>query len=84
MDDAQISGDLSRVLFTKDEIAHWREDDPIPDFERKAVEAGLLTDEQVTEIRAQVMERMRDAVRAANSAPDADPADLLTAVFATA
>ncbi|MFN8193177.1 MAG: thiamine pyrophosphate-dependent dehydrogenase E1 component subunit alpha [Nocardioidaceae bacterium] len=69
---------------TKDEIAHWREDDPIPDFERKAVEAGLLTDEQVTEIRAQVMERMRDAVRAANSAPDADPADLLTAVFATA
>jgi TPP-dependent pyruvate/acetoin dehydrogenase alpha subunit len=69
---------------TKDEIAEWRADDPIPDFERKAVAAGLLTEDDLAEIRATVMERLRDAVRTANAAPDADPADLLTAVFATA
>ncbi len=68
---------------TKDEIAEWRDDDPIPDFEKQAVEAGLLTEDDVAAIRAQVMEKLRDAVRTANAAPDADPADLLTAVFAT-
>lgn len=69
---------------TKDEIAEWRDDDPIPDFERKVVEAGLLTDDEVAQVRAQVMDRLRDAVRTANAAPDADPADLLTAVYADA
>lgn len=68
---------------TKDEIAHWRDDDPIPDFERKAVDAGLLSEDDVAAIRGQVMDRMRDAVRTANAAPDADPADLLSAVYAT-
>ena len=69
---------------TKDEIAEWRADDPIPDFERRAVEAGLLTLTEVEEIRGAVMEEMRAAVREANAAPDADPADLLDAVFARA
>ncbi|MFT3872916.1 MAG: thiamine pyrophosphate-dependent dehydrogenase E1 component subunit alpha [Nocardioides sp.] len=67
---------------TKDEIAEWRDDDPIPDFERKVVEAGLLTEDEIAQVRAEVMDRLRDAVRTANAAPDADPADLLTAVYA--
>ncbi len=69
---------------TKDEIQQWRDDDPIADFERKVVTTGLLTPTDVQEVRAEVMERMREAVRAANAAPDADPSDLLDAVFASA
>ncbi len=69
---------------TKDEIAEWRADDPIVDFERQVVQAGLLTDEELAQVRAEVMEEMRAAVRDANAAPDADPADLLDAVFARA
>lgn len=67
---------------TKEEISEWREKDPIARFEVQAVEHGLLIDEDVAAVRAEAMEQMRDAVRAANAAPDAAPTDLLAAVFA--
>jgi pyruvate dehydrogenase E1 component alpha subunit len=67
---------------TKEEISQWRAGDPILRFEHAAKEAGLLTDDEVQAIRTRAMEEMREAVRAANAAPDADPSDLLDAVFA--
>jgi pyruvate dehydrogenase E1 component alpha subunit len=69
---------------TKEEIAEWRSKDPILRFEAQVKEAGVLTDEEVQAIRTQAMEQMRNAVREANAAPDADPTDLLDAVFARA
>jgi TPP-dependent pyruvate/acetoin dehydrogenase alpha subunit len=69
---------------TREEIAEWREKDPILRFEHEAVAAGLLDQEAVQSIRTEAMNQMRDAVREANSAPDADPSDLLDAVFAPA
>ena len=69
---------------TKEEIAEWREQDPILRFETRVKESGLLSDEEVQAIRTQAMEDMREAVRQANAAPDADPSDLLDAVFARA
>ena len=69
---------------TREEIAEWREKDPILRFEHEAVAAGLLDQEAVQSIRTEAMNRMRDAVREANAAPDADPSDLLDAVFAPA
>ncbi|RYB93435.1 thiamine pyrophosphate-dependent dehydrogenase E1 component subunit alpha [Nocardioides oleivorans] len=69
---------------TKEEIADWRAKDPILRFEAQVKESGLLTDEEVQAIRTQAMEDMREAVRQANAAPDADPSDLLDAVFARA
>lgn len=69
---------------TKEEIAEWREQDPILRFEARVTESGLLSTEEVQAIRTQAMEDMREAVRQANAAPDADPSDLLDAVFARA
>lgn len=69
---------------TKEEIADWRAQDPIIRFETQVKESGLLTEEEVQAIRTQAMEDMREAVRQANAAPDADPSDLLDAVFARA
>ena len=69
---------------TKEEIAEWRSKDPILRFEAQVKESGVLTDEEVQAIRTQAMEQMRNAVREANAAPDADPSDLLDAVFARA
>ena len=67
---------------TKEEIAEWRGMDPILRFEAKVREAGLLTDEEIQHVRTRALEDMRSAVREANAAPDADPADLLDAVYA--
>jgi len=69
---------------TREEIAEWRDRDPILRFEERVRESGLLSDEEITAARSQAMEDMKAAVRAANSAPDADPSDLLDAVFAPA
>ena len=69
---------------TKEEIADWRDRDPILRFEVVAQEAGLLTAADVEAARTAALDDMRAAVRAANAAPDADPSDLLDAVFARA
>jgi TPP-dependent pyruvate/acetoin dehydrogenase alpha subunit len=69
---------------TKEEIARWRALDPILRFEGQVRERGLLTDEEVQQVRTAVVEQVREAVRRAAAAPDADPADLLDAVYARA
>jgi TPP-dependent pyruvate/acetoin dehydrogenase alpha subunit len=69
---------------TKEEIADWRERDPILRFEDRVRAEGLLTDDDVEAARTAALDDMRAAVRAANAAPDADPSDLLDAVFARA
>lgn len=67
---------------TKEEISEWRERDPIVRFETRVRESGVLSDAEVESVRSDALEQMRDAVRTANAAPDADPAHLLDAVYA--
>jgi TPP-dependent pyruvate/acetoin dehydrogenase alpha subunit len=69
---------------TKEEISEWRDKDPIGRFETLVVERGVLSSADVEEIRAAATSDVRDAARRANAAPDANPDDLLDAVFATA
>jgi len=69
---------------TKEEIAEWRDRDPILRFESLVLERGVLDQAAVDAIRNQVTQDIRSAVRAANAAPDARPDDLLEAVFASA
>jgi pyruvate dehydrogenase E1 component alpha subunit len=71
---------------TREEIEQWRADDPIAAFEAEVLAAGGLSESDVEEVRATAREQVRDAVRQAMQAPDADPAVLLgdpaAAVFA--
>lgn len=69
---------------TKEEITEWRGRDPIVAFEKKATELDLLSEEDLKAISAEAMQLMRQAVRDANNAPDANPDDLLDSVFADA
>ena len=67
---------------TREEISEWRDKDPILQFEGVVRQRGLLSDEEIQAVRTEAMESIRNAVRTANAAPDADPSDLLDAVFA--
>ena len=69
---------------TREEISEWRDKDPIGRFETLVVERGVLTAQDVEEVRAAATNDIRDAARRANAGPDANPDDLLSAVFATA
>ncbi|GAA5174810.1 thiamine pyrophosphate-dependent dehydrogenase E1 component subunit alpha [Pseudonocardia eucalypti] len=66
---------------TREEIAQWRERDPILAFEERA--RGLLTEERMATCRDRARDDVRGAVRAAGSAPDARPDELLAGVFAS-
>jgi TPP-dependent pyruvate/acetoin dehydrogenase alpha subunit len=69
---------------TREEISEWRDKDPIGRFETLVVDRGVLTAADIEEIRASATNDVRDAARRANAAEDANPDDLLAAVFATA
>ncbi|QNN53862.1 thiamine pyrophosphate-dependent dehydrogenase E1 component subunit alpha [Nocardioides mesophilus] len=58
---------------TKEEIAQWRERDPILRFEAVVLERGVLDQAAVEEIRARATADIRTAVRAANAAPTPAP-----------
>jgi pyruvate dehydrogenase E1 component alpha subunit len=62
---------------SREEIEHWREDDPIAAFEKEVVAVGGLAQEAVDQIHVDVRDAIRTAVREAMAAPDADPAVLV-------
>lgn len=68
---------------TREEIAEWRELDPILAFEKRTLEAGTLTSEEVKLIRDEALGELREAVQKANAAPDASAEELLSAVYAS-
>ena len=67
---------------TKEEISEWRGRDPITRFEQVVLERGVLDDASLEQVRDEARQAVRDAVREATSAPDADPADLVSGVYA--
>jgi acetoin:2,6-dichlorophenolindophenol oxidoreductase subunit alpha len=67
---------------TRDEIDEWKSKDPLLRFEEVTRNAGSLNDADIERIHTEARDAIRDAVRTANAAPDADPATLLDAVFA--
>ncbi|MGF1664430.1 MAG: thiamine pyrophosphate-dependent dehydrogenase E1 component subunit alpha [Kineosporiaceae bacterium] len=69
---------------TRDEISEWQARDPITRFEVAVAERGVLDAGRLGAIRDEAAEAVRAAVREARSAPDADPADMLDAVYAPA
>jgi len=66
---------------TKEEIEEWRTKDPIPKFIARAIEAGLLTQEQCDAIQNDAVDAIKAAVNEAVKAESAEPSGLLDAVF---
>jgi TPP-dependent pyruvate/acetoin dehydrogenase alpha subunit len=62
---------------SREEIERWRADDPIAAFEADVRRLGVLTEADLTAVRDQARGAVRDAVRTAMAAPDADPQVLL-------
>ncbi|MBB3661213.1 pyruvate dehydrogenase E1 component alpha subunit [Prauserella sediminis] len=79
---------------TREEIESWRERDPIAAFEAVVTGGGAagsassevptLSESDVEECRTLARDRVREAIRTATAAPDADAATLTDAVYAPA
>jgi TPP-dependent pyruvate/acetoin dehydrogenase alpha subunit len=67
---------------TKEELAMWKSRDPIPTFTTYLKGMDVLTDDQQQDIEARVVRTIDDAVDYAMKAPDPDPGDATTDVYA--
>jgi pyruvate dehydrogenase E1 component alpha subunit len=66
---------------SKEEVAHWRERDPIPAFGAQLVDAGVLDDAALAEIDAQAIARVDAAVQFAEASPYPPPESLYDDVY---
>ena len=66
---------------SKDEVAQWRERDPIPAFGRLLVADGVLDDDQLAQIDARAIKRVDAAVEFAEASPFPTPESLYDDVY---
>jgi len=68
---------------TREEIAEWKERDPIAAFLASVTEAQSLDKEALAAIAQDAKEAVRESVRTGNAAPNSRADELLSAVYAT-
>jgi 2-oxoisovalerate dehydrogenase E1 component len=78
------TGDPGTGYRAREELDRWRQRDPVPAFRRYLLEAGIAGEDEVDAIEADVNERLEDAVSFALSAPDPDPSEAYTHLYAPA
>ena len=67
---------------TKEEVQEWQEKDPIGRLSRQMIDAGLLTDADLTALEQRVADEIQEAIAYAQSSPDPDPASIMEGVYA--
>jgi len=71
-----------RQYRTREEEAAWKARDPIPNFVRRLMEAGLATEEEVSAVEAQAEKAIQEAVEFALASPAPQAEDLTKFVYA--
>jgi pyruvate dehydrogenase E1 component alpha subunit len=67
---------------TREEVEDQRKRDPIAVWSQRLIKDGLLDEEQVRALDKEVLEEVEDAYQFADEAPDPDPGELYTDVYA--
>ena len=75
------AADFLEQYRSKEEIAKWREKDPIPTLHKQLIEMGIAED-RLEEIRANAKAQADAAIKFAEESPDPDLSELLTDVYA--
>ncbi|RPJ50512.1 MAG: thiamine pyrophosphate-dependent dehydrogenase E1 component subunit alpha, partial [Acidobacteria bacterium] len=66
---------------TREEETAWRKVDPVENFKRQLVQAGLLDEPGIADLEARVRERNACAARRATEAPDPRPEDVIKYMY---
>jgi pyruvate dehydrogenase E1 component alpha subunit len=73
--------DAGKVYRTPEEVASWRERDPITRFVGVLEEHGLLDSEELETMRKEVSDEINEAIREAAAAPTPEPGELYDNVY---
>jgi pyruvate dehydrogenase E1 component alpha subunit len=66
---------------SREEVAAWRERDPLPVFGSQLRQAGIVTDEQIAEIDSEAMATVDAAVEFAKASPFPEPESLYDDIY---
>lgn len=75
------AADFLEQYRSKEEVAKWREKDPIPLLHKQLIEMGI-EEERLEQIRAEAKAKADEAVKFAEESPEPELAELLTDVYA--
>lgn len=64
------------------ELDAWKEKDPIPRFEKKLIDLGVLSSQEIEEIKASIKDQIAEAERFAEESPYPDPSELTQDLYA--
>jgi pyruvate dehydrogenase E1 component alpha subunit len=69
------------VYRSKEELEEWKEKDPIPRFEQKLMELGLLSAEKIQALKNFIKDQIEEAERFAEQSPYPDPDEVTLDVY---
>jgi 2-oxoisovalerate dehydrogenase E1 component alpha subunit len=79
---SHTTDDDDRTYRTKDEVAKYRAQDPIPRFERYLIERKLITAEELEKLRQEIARYVNELTDRVEAEPLPDPSSLYTNVYA--
>src|SRR5918999_111901 len=74
------AGDFFEKYRTKEEIAEWRQRDPIGLLEQRLLDAGTADEQRLEALREEAMQAVEDALQFADESPEPPPEELFTDV----
>ena len=78
---AHSTDDNDMTYRTKEMVAEQRKDDPVPNFERTLLDAGVMNEKDVEALRKEVLRETNEATDKAESMPYPVASDLYTHVY---
>jgi 2-oxoisovalerate dehydrogenase E1 component alpha subunit len=78
---AHSTDDNDMTYRSKEMVLEQRKSDPVPNFERQLVDAGLMTESDVEAMRKDVLRETNEATDKAEAMPYPQPSDLYTNLY---
>lgn len=69
------------IYRTREEVEEWRKRDPIPNFRKVLIEAGVATEVELNRIDEDVAREMEEAIRFAEESPEPELEEALHDIF---
>jgi 2-oxoisovalerate dehydrogenase E1 component alpha subunit len=79
---SHTTDDDERTYRTREEVAEQRVNDPVPRFEQRLIESGVLTHDEIEAMRKRIAARVNATTDAVENEPAPDPATLYSQVYA--
>ncbi len=79
---SHTTDDDERTYRTREEVAEQRVNDPVPRFEQRLIDAGVMSRDEIEAMRKRIAARVNATTDAVENEPSPDPSTLYSQVYA--